>query len=166
MISASPPSLETLNVHVIENDFHRFRCARILSNVLRSRPASMEYRLCDVIPLHRNSWRRCTMRTRQKFTPTNLHTLRVLTVCTSVTVCHDVDKLSETLFQAMNSGLAYEIIKDSSHSLHKFYSVARSGCRYISESVRTNWFQDIFLPTSIRLMNARSGVEMVMGLVR
>ena len=35
--------------------------------------------------------------------------------------------------------------------------VAKSGCRYLSEKARTNRYCNTFLPTSNRLLNARSG---------
>ena len=49
-----------------------------------------------------------------------------------------------------------DILKDTSHPLHDFYYVAQSGCRYISESTRTNRYRNTFLPTSVRLLNAKS----------
>ena len=50
-----------------------------------------------------------------------------------------------------------DILKDTSHPLHEFYHVAQSGCRYISERTRTNRYRNTFLPTSVRLLNAKSG---------
>ena len=52
-----------------------------------------------------------------------------------------------------------EILKDTSHPLHECYYVAQSGCRYISERARTNRFRNTFLPTSVKLLNAKSGRE-------
>ena len=52
---------------------------------------------------------------------------------------------------------ARDIIKDTSHPLHEFYYVAQSGCRYISERTRMNRYRNTFLPTSVRLLNAKSG---------
>ena len=49
------------------------------------------------------------------------------------------------------------ILKDTSHPLHEFYSVAQSGCRYISERTRTIRYRNTFPPTSVRLLNAKSG---------
>ena len=50
-----------------------------------------------------------------------------------------------------------DILKDIYHPLHKFYSVAKSGCRYLSERALKNRYWNIFLPASIRMLNARSG---------
>ena len=50
-----------------------------------------------------------------------------------------------------------DILKDTSHPLHEFYHVAQSGCRYIYERTRTNRYRNTFLPTSVRLLNAKSG---------
>ena len=47
--------------------------------------------------------------------------------------------------------------EETSHPLHEFYHVAQSGCRYISERTRTNRYRNTFLPTSVRLLNAKSG---------
>ena len=52
---------------------------------------------------------------------------------------------------------ARDILKDTSHPLHEFYYVIESGCRYISERARTNHCRNTFLPTSVRLLNAKSG---------
>ena len=52
-----------------------------------------------------------------------------------------------------------EILKDTSHPWHEFYYVAQSGCRYISERTRTNRYCNTFLPTSVRLLNTKSGRE-------
>ena len=41
----------------------------------------------------------------------------------------------------------------------KFYYVAQYGRRYISERARTNRYYYTFLPTSVRLLNAKSGRE-------
>ena len=49
-----------------------------------------------------------------------------------------------------------DILTDTSHPLHTFYSVAKSGCRYLSERTRINRYCNIFLPNSIRLLNAKS----------
>ena len=48
-----------------------------------------------------------------------------------------------------------DILKDTSHPLHEFYHVAQSGCRYISERTRTNRYRNTFLPTSVKLINAK-----------
>ena len=56
-----------------------------------------------------------------------------------------------------------EILKDTSHLLHEFYYVAQSGCRYISERLRTNRYRYTFLPTSVRLLNAISGSRKCSG---
>ena len=48
------------------------------------------------------------------------------------------------------------IIKDTSHPLHEFYYVTQSGCRYISKHILTNRYRNTFLPTSVRLLNAKS----------
>ena len=64
-----------------------------------------------------------------------------------------VDELYETYMMKKTR----DILKDTSHPLHEFYYVAQSGCRYISERTRTNRYRNTFLPTSVRLLNAKSG---------
>ena len=64
-----------------------------------------------------------------------------------------VDELYETC--VMKKTL--DILKDTSNPLHEFYYVVQSGCRYISERTRTNRYCNTFHPTSIRLLNAKSG---------
>ena len=49
-----------------------------------------------------------------------------------------------------------DILKDTPHPLHKFYYVAQSGCRYISERTCTNRYCDTFLPNSVRRLNVKS----------
>ena len=63
-----------------------------------------------------------------------------------------VDELYETYIMKKTR----DILKDTSHPLHEFYYVAQSGCRYISERTRTNRYRNTFLPTSVRLLNAKS----------
>ena len=62
-----------------------------------------------------------------------------------------VDELDEMMTKTR------DIVKDTSHPLQEFYYVAQSGCRYISERTRTNRYRNTFLPTSVRLLNAKSG---------
>ena len=64
-----------------------------------------------------------------------------------------VDELYETYMMKKTR----DILTDTSHPLHEFYYVAQSGCRYISERTRTNRYRNTFLPTSVRLLNAKSG---------
>ena len=65
-----------------------------------------------------------------------------------------VDELYETYMMEKTR----DILKDTSHHLHEFYYVAQSGCRYISERTRTNRYRNTFLPISVRLLNAKSGM--------
>ena len=48
-----------------------------------------------------------------------------------------------------------EILMDTSHLLHEFFYVAQSGKS--TERARTNRYCNTFLPTSVRLLNAKSG---------
>ena len=64
-----------------------------------------------------------------------------------------VDELYETYMMKKTM----DILKDTSHPLHEFYYVAQSGYRYISERTRTNRYRNTLRPTSIKLLNAKSG---------
>ena len=91
--------------------------------------------------------RHCNMR-KTTFPWTSVRRLTVSVWGTTNTFIH-----LRNIYDDKNKGL----LKDISHPQHKFYHVAQSGCRYFSERTHTNRYRDTFLPTSVRLLNAKSG---------
>ena len=48
-----------------------------------------------------------------------------------------------------------DILKDTCHPLHKCYSIAKFGCRYLSERQDTNRYCNTFLPNFQREIGKR-----------